>query len=182
MCNMKLIVQHGFFACVYWNWMLLMDEWLILYAGWSRGATWNSLFNMAFLHVYTWIEYLWWNALFYMSFWSICHQRHLFARSLSVLEMLIEGMQRMSSFVSLLIDWFNIWSIVLLIWLFLHMLIILFGCWSVSYQFFFIFRTEAKELFEYQGWAKIAQITLCKKDSGAWDISTDSISLRVAYN
>ena len=28
----------------------------------------------------------------------------------------------------------------------------------------------------------IFAITLCNKDSGAWDISTDSISLRVAYN
>ena len=72
-------ILHGLFARVYWNWMPLMVDldvqhethcstWLFCLCildlnasdGGFRCATWNSLFNMAFLHVYTGIECYWW--------------------------------------------------------------------------------------------------------------------------
>ena len=75
---MKRIVLHGFFARVYWNWGPLMVDldvqhethcttWpfctciLELNAsdGGSRGTTWNALYYMSFLHVYSGIECLW---------------------------------------------------------------------------------------------------------------------------
>ena len=76
---MKRIILHGFFACVYCNWTpLLVDlemqhethctTWLFCTCilelnscdGEFRCATWNALYYMAFLHVYTGIEFLWW--------------------------------------------------------------------------------------------------------------------------